>query len=89
MIEYILHNVNTDYIILTLNVFVNRMTKQSIGRPSSVADLRIDAVSHVLHYPQQPLVQTTMQSVNPSVHMPCGVNVIVAVLSYTGFNQED
>ena len=65
------------------------MTKQSIGLHSSVSELRIDAVSHVLHHPQVPLVQTAMQAVSSSIHMPCGVNVIVAVLSYTGFNQED
>ena len=65
------------------------MTKQAIGMFSLKAHLRVDTVAHILHYPQVPLVQTSMQALSPCARMPGGANVIVAVLSYTGFNQED
>lgn len=71
------------------NIYEAAMTKQAIGLFSQEASRRMDAVSHVLHYPQIPLVQTSTLSLGPCLHMPSGINVIVAVLSYTGFNQED
>ena len=71
------------------NIFEAAMTKQAIGSYSSQHARRVDTVAHLLHYPQVPLVQTMMHALSPCVMMPSGVNVIVAVLSYTGFNQED
>ena len=71
------------------NIYEAAMTKQSIG--SCVLDMtgRVDAVAHSLLYPQVPLVQTVLHSVQDSELSACGVNVVVAICAYSGFSQED
>jgi DNA-directed RNA polymerase II subunit RPB2 len=71
------------------NIYEAAMTKQSIGSFSLALADRVDTVSHVLHYPQQPLVQTLVHDVVGTADLPSGATVVVAVLAYTGFNQED
>lgn len=71
------------------NIYEAAMTKQAIGLFSLQPRCRVDAIAHMLHYPQVPLVQTSIHAISPCVKLPGGANVIVAVLSYTGFNQED
>lgn len=71
------------------NIYEAAMTKQSIGSFSLVLEERVDTVSHAMHYPQQPLVQTMVHDVVGTADMPSGATVVVAVLSRTGFNQED
>lgn len=65
------------------------MGKQAIGIYSTNYRKRLDTLAHVLNYPQQPLVKTKVHKLLNSSNMPCGINVIVAIASYTGFNQED
>jgi hypothetical protein len=65
------------------------MGKQAIGLYSMNFQDRYDSIGHVLNYPQKPIVYTkTAQIVNVD-DLPCGMNVIVAIATYTGFNQED
>jgi DNA-directed RNA polymerase II subunit RPB2 len=71
------------------NIYEAAMTKQAIGTFSTEHSARVDTVAHTLHFPQTPLVQTSAHALSNCAHMPSGTNVIVAVLSYTGFNQED
>ena len=71
------------------NIYEAAMTKQSIGSFSLALEDRVDTVSHAMHYPQQPLVQTMVHDVVGMTDMPGGATVVVAVLSRTGFNQED
>lgn len=71
------------------NIYEAAMTKQSIGSFSLAQAERVDTVSHALHYPQQPLVQTLVHDMVGTEDLPSGATVVVAVLSYTGFNQED
>jgi DNA-directed RNA polymerase II subunit RPB2 len=71
------------------NIYESAMAKQSIGVSSLATDFRVDAVAHVLHYPQVPLVSTLMHEALGFSQTPCSCNVMVAILSYTGFNQED
>lgn len=71
------------------NIYEAAMTKQSIGSFSMAMHERVDTVSHAMHYPQQPLVQTMVHDVVGTADMPGGATVVVAVLSRTGFNQED
>lgn len=50
---------------------------------------RADTVAHVLAYPQKPLVSTKAADMMGFSEMPSGINAIVAIACYTGFNQED
>ena len=63
--------------------------KQAIGVYALNYQNRYDTIGHVLNTPQKPVVKTKMSTFLNNDHMPNGVNVIVAIATYTGFNQED
>ena len=71
------------------NTYQAAMGKQAIGIYSTSFKHRLDTMSHVLNYPQKPLVCTNMSRMLHMDSMPCGTNVIVAIATYTGYNQED
>ena len=50
---------------------------------------RTDTITHVLHYPQKSLVSTKHADMMGFNELPSGINAIVAIMSYTGYNQED
>jgi hypothetical protein len=75
--------------ITPCNTYQAAMGKQAIGIYATNFKQRLVTLSHVLNYPQQPLVQTNMSSLINQSNMPCGTNVIVADATYTGYNQED
>jgi DNA-directed RNA polymerase beta subunit len=65
------------------------MVKQSIGIPTSNHTERYDTISHSLYYPQKPLVTSIIQDKMQFKNLPSGINTIVAIMCYTGYNQED
>ena len=65
------------------------MGKQALGIYMTNYNSRIDTMAHILHYPQKPLVSTKLSKYTYSTKMPSGINAIVAIMTYTGFNQED
>lgn len=65
------------------------MGKQAMGMFSMNYQNRMDAFSHILHYPQKPLVKTDAMDTFNFENMPTGVNAIVAIACYGGHNQED
>ncbi|MEM3616499.1 MAG: DNA-directed RNA polymerase subunit B [Candidatus Bathyarchaeia archaeon] len=71
------------------NSYQAAMAKQALGIFATNFPLRVDSRSHILHYPQTPLVETTLMEVMGYKLRPSGQNCIVAVLSYEGYNMED
>ena len=65
------------------------MSKQSLGMGQSNYRLRPDTRGHLMHYPQQPMVQTEAMRYNTLRVRPAGQNMVVAVMSYHGYNMED
>jgi DNA-directed RNA polymerase II subunit RPB2 len=71
------------------NVFSCQQTKQAVGLYSSAYNTRFDTFAHILNYPQKPLVTTRYKKYTEVDKLPYGVNAIVAIASYGGYNQED
>jgi len=70
------------------NIIHFSQAKQSIGVYLTSYKDRMD-ISQVLYHPQIPLVTTQAMKYNGCLDLPYGENAIVAVASYSGFNQED
>ncbi len=66
-----------------------KMIGQSIGLYQANFFVRADTKSNVLNYPQVPVVQTNSFEVSGFTSHPAGQNVVIAVMSYKGFNMED
>ena len=71
------------------NCYQCSMGKQAIGMYSLAYKLRTDTIVHVLDYPQRAIVSTKPAEFMGFNKMPSGINAIVAIMSYTGYNQED
>ena len=71
------------------NTYQSAMGKQAIGLPSTNYNQRYDTFSHILHNPQKPLVNTKMMKNFNFNQLPNGINVIIAIATYSGYNQED
>lgn len=63
--------------------------KQAIGLYASNFPVRMDMDVNILHTPQAPIVQTIMHDLSHYDQHPAGQNLIVAVMSYKGYNMED
>jgi DNA-directed RNA polymerase II subunit RPB2 len=74
---------------LPRNVFSGQQGKQAIGIYATNFNSRIDTRSYVLHYPQRALVHSKYTKFSHNDELPNGENVIVAIMTYTGYNQED
>lgn len=71
------------------NAYQSAMGKQAMGMYALNFRERFDALAHVLCYPQIPLVNPFMSKFYGAEKMPCGQNITVAIMTYTGYNQED
>ena len=71
------------------NTYYAAMGKQAMGIYATSNEVRADTVVNILQYPQKPLVTTHLSSCFGFNDMPSGINAIVAIACYTGFNQED
>ena len=50
---------------------------------------RMDKTAYVLNYPMRPLVDTRIMNMIQLNKIPSGTQVIVAIMTHTGYNQED
>ena len=71
------------------NVFHAAQTKQAIGIYATNFTKRFDTFGFIQHYPQRPIINTRHSQYTGSDYMANGVNLIVAIMTYTGYNQED
>jgi len=71
------------------NTYGAAMVKQALGLSAPNALKRVDSRGHLLHYPEKPLVITRGAKIIDYDKRPAGQNLVVAVLSYTGYNIED
>lgn len=64
-------------------------SKQAQGIYATTFSKRFDTAAYIQHYPQRRLVDTRGSHYVGNNIMPNGFNVVVAVMTYSGFNQED
>lgn len=63
--------------------------KQAIGFYAANYHIRMDMDTNLLHYPQFPIVKTKIHGVTNYAEHPAGQNMVVAIMSYKGYNMED
>ncbi|NHJ40787.1 MAG: DNA-directed RNA polymerase subunit B [Asgard group archaeon] len=71
------------------NTYESAMAKQALGMYAANHRLRVDTRSHILFYPQKPLVKTHGMDIINFDKRPAGQNMVIALLSYEGYNMED
>ena len=65
------------------------MAKQAIGVYALNYDQRMDKTAYVLSYPSRPLVDTRLMNFIHLNQIPSGCQIHVAIMTHTGYNQED
>ena len=71
------------------NTYQSAMGKQSMGINPSNFQVRMDTLCYVMNNIERPIVGTKLANHIGFNTLPNGLNAIIAVASYTGYNQED
>ena len=71
------------------NAFSCGQSKQAVSLYHSNYQMRIDKMGVVLNYGQIPLIKSRYMHYINKEQQPYGINTIVAIMSYTGYNVED
>ena len=71
------------------NTYQCAMGKQAMGMYVTNYDARMDKTAYVLSYAGRPLVDTRLMNMIRLNAIPSGSQVIVAIMTHTGYNQED
>jgi len=74
---------------LPRDVFSCGQSKQAVSVYHSNYQMRIDKMGVILNYGQIPLIKSRYMEYINNEEQPYGVNAIVAIMSYTGYNVED
>ena len=73
----------------TRNAFSCGQSKQAVSMYHTNYTMRMDKTAVVLHYGQIPLVKSRFMDYINNEENPYGINAIVAIMCYTGYNVED
>tara|TARA_B100001063_G_scaffold160907_2_gene150219 strand:- start:893 stop:4492 length:3600 start_codon:yes stop_codon:yes gene_type:complete len=71
------------------NTYQCAQSKQSMGVYVTNYANRMDKTAYVLNYPMRPLVDTRLMNLIQINNIPSGSTVVVAIMTHTGYNQED
>ncbi len=71
------------------NCFSCGQSRQAVSVYHSNSQMRMDKMGVILNYGQTPLVKSRYLEYINHEEQPYGVNTIVAIMSYTGYNVED
>jgi len=71
------------------NSFSCGQSKQAVSLYHSNHQMRIDKMGVVLNYGQTPLIKSKYMEYFNKEEQPYGVNAVVAIMTYTGYNVED
>jgi len=74
---------------VTRNSFSCGQSKQAVSMYHTNYPMRIDKMGVVLNYGQKPLIKSRYLEYINNEEIPYGVNAIVAIMCYTGYNVED
>jgi DNA-directed RNA polymerase II subunit RPB2 len=74
---------------VTRNSFSCGQSKQAVSVYNSNYQVRMDKMGVILNYGQIPLIKSRYLEYINNEEQPYGVNAIVAIMSYTGYNVED
>jgi DNA-directed RNA polymerase II subunit RPB2 len=74
---------------LPRNVFSCGQSRQAVSVYHSNYQMRLDKMGVILNYGQTPLIKSRYLEYINQEQQPYGVNAIVAIMSYTGYNVED
>jgi len=71
------------------NTYQCAMGKQAMGMYVTNFDNRMDKTAYILTTPMRPLVDTRLMNFIKLNRIPSGSMVMVAIMTYSGYNQED
>ena len=71
------------------NTYQCAQGKQAMAVYTTNYENRMDKTAYVLNYPMRPLVDTRIMNMIQLNKIPSGTQVIVAIMTHTGYNQED
>jgi DNA-directed RNA polymerase subunit B' len=66
-----------------------KSSRQALGLYTANFAVRMDTDVNLLTYPQTPIAKTMMYDISKEDEHPAGQNVVVAILSYEGYNMDD
>ncbi len=67
----------------------SKTQKQALGFYASNYLVRMDTDLSILHYPQNPLVRSQTYKLGNLEEHPAGQNIVIALMSYEGYNMSD
>jgi len=70
-------------------IFYGAQSKQAVGIYTTNFNKRFDTMGYILHYSNKPLITTQNSHYISNDKLPAGFNTVVAIMTYSGYNQED